>query len=124
MKSVKIDDLSKEIMEGLNEYKDLTSESVKDAVKKASIITRDVIKEKAPVKSGKYKKSWKVSKVEETSNKLIQTVHSKDQYQLTHLLENGHALKGGGRSKYFPHIGEGEKEGEKVLLELIERKLK
>ena len=45
------------------------------------------------------------------------TVHSKTQYQLTHLLEYGHAKRGGGRTKAQPHIIKGEELAIKELKE-------
>jgi hypothetical protein len=48
---------------------------------------------------GKYRKGWRAKKVGTTW-----VVHNATDYRLTHLLENGHALAGGGRSKSFPHI--------------------
>lgn len=55
---------------------------------------------------GKYRKSWKYVRVGYCSYK----VYSDKQYRLTHLLEHGHALRNGGRSKAIPHIGPVEKE--------------
>ena len=40
------------------------------------------------------------------------------------LLENGHAKRGGGRTRSFPHIAPGEALAEKELLEIAERKLR
>lgn len=54
---------------------------------------------------GKYAKSWAV-KTETTSGGLVTTcvIHNKDHYRLTHLLENGHETRNGGRTKAYPHI--------------------
>lgn len=53
---------------------------------------------------GKYHKGW-TSKVEKGRLKVVATVHGKDgTYQLAHLLENGHAKRGGGRTNPIVHI--------------------
>ena len=103
-----IDNLANEIMEGLKEYADLASDDVKKAVRKAGNEVRKEISSIAPVDTGKYAKSWSVKKTKETSNSLEVTVHSKNRYQLAHLLEHGHAKRGGGRVRARPHIAQAE----------------
>lgn len=121
--SIDIDDLADEIMEGLMEYADLATDTVKKAVKKAGNTVKKEIQATAPSDTGKYKKSFKVTKRKETSNALEVTVHSKDRYQLTHLLEKGHAKRGGGRVRAIPHIAPAEEKGIRKLTEEIERGL-
>ena len=60
----------------------------------------------------------------QNTNSLDVVVHSKNRYQLTHLLENGHAKRGGGRVREIPHIGPAEEIGIRELEERIERALK
>lgn len=121
--SIDIDDLADEIMAGLMEYSELAADTVKSAVKKAGNKVKKEIQNNAPKDTGKYAKSFKVSKRKETANSLEITVHSKDKYQLTHLLEKGHAKKGGGRVSARPHIAPAEEEGIRLLREEIERGL-
>ena len=77
----------------------------------------------APKRTGAYKKSWAVKKTKETSNSLVMTVHSKNRYQLAHLLEHGHAKRGGGRVAAIPHIEPAEANGIEALKSKIERGL-
>ena len=121
--SIDIDDLADEIMEGLMEYADLATDTVKKAVKKAGNTVKKEIQANAPTDTGKYKKSFKVTKSKETANTLEVTVHSKNRYQLTHLLEKGHAKRGGGRVRAIPHIAPAEEKGIHELTEEIERGL-
>ena len=118
--SIKIDDLAKEVMRGLDEYADVTTEQVKKAVRKAGNTVRKEIQENAPKNTGDYAKSWAVKKVRESSHTLEVVVHSKNRYQLTHLLEFGHCLRNGGRTRAMPHIAPAEEKGIEQLEKQIE----
>ena len=119
-----IDGLADAIMEGLKEYSDLASSEVKGAVRKAGKLVKDEIAANAPKKTGAYSKSWSVKATKETSESLELVVYSKNRYQIAHLLEHGHAKRGGGRVAAIPHIAPAESKGEEELLERIERGLK
>lgn len=121
---VSIDEFPKVVMASLEEYVSMASEEVKEAVHTVSEDVKAEIESRAPVKTGAYKRSWTVTKVSETHQSLVNTVHSAKHYRLTHLLENGHAKRGGGRTRSFPHIAPGEALAEKELLEIAERKLR
>ena len=99
-----IDDMAAEIMRGLTEYADLADTAMKAAVKKTATSVKKEISANAPKRSGKYRKSWTTKKTKENSHTLEMTVHSKDRYQLAHLLEKGHAKRNGGRVSGKPHI--------------------
>ncbi|MGJ8387770.1 HK97-gp10 family putative phage morphogenesis protein [Streptococcus agalactiae] len=119
MSKVKIDSLSSEVMKELEKYADVTTENMKKAVQKAGKTVRDEIKSNAPSDTGKYSKSWTVKTVRETSSSLELVVHSRNKYQLTHLLEFGHAKRGGGRVSARPHIANAEEKAIKVFEEEI-----
>ena len=108
MANVKIDNLADEIMNGLKEYADLATDDLKKSVRKAGNTARKDIAASAPKNTGAYAKSWSVKKTKETSNSLELTVHSRNRYQLAHLLEHGHAKRGGGRVAARPHIAQAE----------------
>ena len=122
-KSVSIDKLAQEINEILSDYADTTTDGVKMAVRKTATQVRKDIMSGAPSRSGDYKKSWSTKKVKETSNSLLITVYSKNRYQLAHLLEHGHAKRGGGRTKAIAHIAPAERAGIMQLEEEIKRSL-
>lgn len=121
--TVNIDGLTAAIMEGLTEYADLATDKMKSAVKKSAKTLKDEINSSAPVRTGKYAKSWKTKTTKESSNALEMTVYSPSKYMLAHLLENGHAKRGGGRVRAIPHIAPAEQRGIEELEREIERAL-
>ena len=116
-----IDNLTKEIMKGLQEYSELADDEMKKAVRKTATSVKKEISANAPHNTGTYAKSWTSSKVRETSHNLQMTVHSRNRYRLAHLLEKGHAKRGGGRVEGHPHIAPAEKNGEELLETLIRK---
>lgn len=120
----KIDGLADAIMDGLKEYADLATDTVKDAVKDVSKTVKKEIQANAPKRTGRYKRSWTVKKTAESGSSLTMTVHSKDRYQIAHLLEHGHAKRGGGRVAGREHIAPAEEKGSKEFLQKIERGLR
>ena len=120
---VKIDGLANAIMEGLEEYARLSTSDMKAAVRKAGSNVRKDIQANAPKKTGAYSKSWSVKATKETSESLELVVYSKSRYQLAHLLEHGHAKRGGGRTKASVHIAPAEEAGAKQLEDDIRKAL-
>ncbi len=120
---VSIDQMASAIMEGLQEYADLATDDLKQSVKKAGKTVKDEIAQTAPKDTGKYAKSWTVKTVKETSNTLDVVVHSKNRYQIAHLLEHGHAKRGGGRVAARPHIAPAEEKAIETLEREVEKAL-
>ena len=101
------------IMEGLEEYAQLAADDMKKAVKKAGTQARKDIQENAPVKTTK-----------ETANAMEIVVYFRNRYQLAHLLEFGHALRKGGRTRAFPHIAPAEERAAQTLEREMEKALR
>ena len=120
---VSADRMAEAVMEGLLEYAELAADVMKDCVKKAGNTVKKETQAGAPVRTGKYKRSWAVKRQRETSSTLEVVVHSRNRYQLTHLLEKGHAKRGGGRVRAVPHIAPAEEKGIRELEEGIKRGL-
>lgn len=118
-----IDNLADEIMKGLTEYSDLAETEMKKAVRKTAISVKKEISANAPKRTGKYAKSWTSKKTKENSHSLEMTVHSKNRYQLAHLIEKGHAKRGGGRVSGRPHIVPAEENGVQMLEKFIKEAL-
>ncbi len=122
-KTIKVDQLADEVMKGLTEYADLATEDLKKAVQDAGDTVKNQIRDTAPRKTGAYAKSWAVKKTNETADSLTMVIHSKNRYQLAHLLEYGHAKRNGGRVAARPHIAAAEETGIKKLEDDIKRAL-
>lgn len=75
-------------------------------------------KQQGGKRSGSYAKGWTTKKEGSTV-----VVHNKTDYQLTHLLENGHALRQGGRARAIPHIKPVEEWANREVVEELEREL-
>lgn len=118
-----IDDLADLVMDGLREYSELADTAMKKAVRKTATSVKKEISENAPKDTGAYAKSWATQKVMENSHSLQMTVHSKNRYQLAHLIEKGHAKRGGGRVNGKPHIAPAEENGADLLESLITKEL-
>ena len=122
--TVSIDEMDSAIMDELEKYAELASDDLKAAVKETAASVRKDIQAGAPVDTGKYKKSWSVKNVHEDSESIDLVVHSRNRYQIAHLLEHGHAKRGGGRVAAKPHIAAAEQRGNEKLVTNIEQKLK
>lgn len=123
-RKVSIDEFDRVVEDMLTEYVDSTSTNVKAAVKKVGDAVKEKIKSTAPKDTGRYAKSWDVKKKKETTNSMEVVVHSKTRYRLTHLLEKGHAKRGGGRVRAIVHIAPAEKEGFEMLVSEVEKGVK
>lgn len=123
--SISIDMLAGEIAKAMSNYEqniikgiDVSSEKIaKKAVK--------TLKETSPKDTGDYAKGWTYDKPDYYSpSTKVRTVYNKTDYQLTHLLENGHMNRNGSRTEGKPHIAPAEKQAveefEKEVKEVIE----
>ena len=108
-KKIKPVDLSKAVAEVLNEYGDKVYEVLPQAVEEVS---DKAVKQLHDVQNfapnghptGKYSASWDVKTVFKDRLHDSLVIYNAEHYRLTHLLENGHAKRGGGRVPAYPHI--------------------
>jgi len=114
-RSVKVDQLADAVNEAMKEYKDLAVDEMKKAIRDAGQTVKEDINGSAPVRTGKYAKSWTTKVTAEDSVSLEVTVYSPTRYMIAHLLENGHAKRGGGRVRAIPHIKPAEDHGMEQL---------
>ena len=121
---IQIDQLADTVMRELENYAETTTDGVKAAVKKAANTVKKEISATAPVRTGKYAKSWATKTTGENSHAIEITGHSRNRYQLAHLLEHGHAKRNGGRVAARPHIAAAEQRGIEELEREIERSIR
>lgn len=108
VKTIKASQLDKELQDMLSTYVTDFSRGLEKVKKQEA---RETIKEvranvasQGLIKTGAYQKGWGYS----TQGSSI-FIRDRNRYQLTHLLEKGHAKRGGGRVRAYPHIAPAEK---------------
>lgn len=103
--TIKINDLVKEINKTLAEYADGVGEEIEKVAKKVAQNGVKTLRLRSPKLTGDYAKGWRAKKVD---GKWV--VYNATNYQITHLLEKGHAKVEGGRVAPRVHIAPVEKE--------------
>ena len=119
--AVTADKLSEAIVESLEEYAGQVDDMVKQAVNQVTDECLEEIRQNSPKDTGDYQKGWRKKKTFENGSQLRNVVYNATDYQLTHLLEKGHAKVGGGRVAGIPHIAPAEEHAAKSLEEKIKR---
>lgn len=124
MSGIKIDGLGAEIAGIMETYAADTAEGMKEAARAVAKEAVKELKQTSPKgrgsKKGHYKDGW-TSKVESEKAGAIEiTAYNRKKPGLTHLLEKGHAKRGGVRVNGIPHIAPVEKRA----IEEYEKRLK
>lgn len=111
-----LDDYSKDI------YRGIKVASIEVADKGAK-----TLRQTSPKKTGKYKRGWRV-KTFEGAYDTTSIIYNSTDWQLTHLLENGHVTRNGGKTKPIKHIYPVEQECiksfEDKTIDIIEKESK
>lgn len=127
-KKISVDDLAWAVVDELNHYEQQVTDGVKESVRQVAEECRDEIKANSPVRKGKgggaYKRSWSDTVRFESREDIRVVVYNKRHYRLTHLLENGHALAGGGTVDAIPHIRPAEQHAAEKLMNKVKVKIK
>lgn len=92
-------DISLELANRLAAYTEEVKEGLEQSADEVTKEALEKLKATSPKHKKKYAKSWVRKKTPEGY-----VLHNK-RYYLTHLLENGHAKRGGGRVAGIKHIG-------------------
>lgn len=118
--AINVDSLAKTINAKLKEYGNTVTEDLKAGAAEVADVTVKELRGTSPKETGSYRKGWKKKKAFENATSVRYTVHNATDYQLTHLLEKGHAKRSGGRVAAIPHI----KPAEENAIELMTKKAK
>lgn len=97
---IQIDNLAKAISENLRKYSGEVGEAVEEVAMKTAKLGVKLLKSSSPQLTGSYTTGWRIKKLK--NGQWI--IHNATDYQLTHLLEKGHAKVGGGRVAPKVHI--------------------
>ena len=127
-KTIKPDQLAKEIEQALTDYAGVTEEACDKGVSETAKDAVQALRNAHPAGSGqygswdKYNRGWKVmqTKTDKRYHRKA-TIHNATDYQLTHLLEKGHAKVNGGRTRAFPHIAPVAEKCEDELIQNIRK---
>jgi len=95
--------LTEAVNDILTEYGDAAMEAVKTVVPQVGKEAVKKLRADSPKDTGGYSKGWKATTRTSRLSTTV-TIYNKDHYQVAHLLEHGHAKRGGGRTAPIAHI--------------------
>lgn len=115
--------LEKQVSKIFEQYETDVSKITADVLKDVAKEAVKKLKSSSPKRTGNYAKGWTYS-LEKGRVENSATVYGKKQtYPLAHLLENGHAKRGGGRVAGIPHISPVEEWAVQEAQNEIERRI-
>ncbi len=113
-------DLYAMIKEQFNTFTENVIEEIKNSADKIGKVAVRTVKEKSPVKTGVYAKSWTKTVIKKDNGIYIKVVQKKKP-EITHPLEYGHKSRNGGWVKAIKHIEQTEIDANKDLSNEIDR---
>ena len=126
MEKIKTSEINVTIQNELNGYSGHVQGKLRNLIDDTSKKVRLEIKTSAPRRTGVYANSWRVKNTQNSFSHYENTVYSPSRGWRAHLLENGHALRQGGRAKAQPHVLPAQdkysKEFEKETIKIIQEK--
>ena len=116
MGRVKVDQLAEAIAAELTSYRQEIADGLKQDVRAAAREARDRLRGESPKDTGDYRKGWSDRVAFERNDDIRAETYNRTDSQLTHLLENGHAKRKGGRVEARVHIKTAAEEAQSKLL--------
>lgn len=121
--SIKPEELQKVLNDYLADYVEDISEGVEDTTNTLTKEAVQELKQTSPrgkgTRQNPYHKGWSKQKGKVNRGRYTVKIHNKTNYQLTHLLEFGHATRNGRRTRAIPHIRPIEEKYNKLYEERI-----
>ncbi len=125
MANINIDKLASEIAKELSTYSQEVVQKVNVSSERVGKTAVKQLKQTSPKRYGKYAKSWTMTTEKAIGQPDLRIIHAKaPHYRLTHLLEHGHAKKGGGRVEGKPHIRPAEEMVIREFMSEVEEAIK
>lgn len=112
---MKIDGMADAIVKELSAWSKEIVGALKEEVEAVAEDTAKELRQTSPKRRGAYARDWSAKITYSDWQDIRVTVYNKRHYQLTHLLENGHAKVNGGRVNGIPHISIAEDNAAKNL---------
>lgn len=123
-KTVKPEMFAQAVKDYLELYVEDIGEAVEETSNQIGKEARDELKQTSPKRRGNYAKGWTVKKDKKNKSYYTIKVWNRTDYQLTHLLEFGHATRNGGRTKAIPHIRPVEEKYKEKFEKQIKEKIR
>ena len=128
MSNIKPEELQKAIMDYLENYKEDIDEDVIETVDEVTKQARDELKQTSPRGKGHranpYHRGWSIILSKKTTGVYHKVIWNRTNYQLTHLLEFGHATRNGERTRAIPHIRPVEEKYNVKFVDKLEKKIR
>lgn len=128
---IKPDELEKAVIDYLENYVEDIQDDVEESTNQITKEAKEELVKTSPrdgiARKTKYYKGWAVkngTKTRNNSYKYTKVVWNKTNYQLTHLLEFGHATRNGERTKAIPHIRPVEEKYGVKFADLLDKKIR
>lgn len=116
---VPVDQMANAIRQTITDWSQDVADAVKMATVETAISAAADLRNSSPERTGAYAHDWTHKKMYEDRYRISEVVHNRKHYRLTHLLEYGHANRGGGRTPAYPHIGLAEERALRTLEEKV-----